>query len=382
MLRIPDLEGRQTPFYWYDLDLLERTIAAASAAAEKYGIQVHYAIKTNSEPRIASMVAAAGFGVECVSGNEILLAKECGFAPEKMMFDGVGKTDWEIRTALEVGIGRFNIESLEELQVVNEIAGEMGLVANVSLRVNPDVDAHTDIHITTGLEENKFGIRYYQIDAACRLLRSCSNVAFKGLQFHVGSQILDNSVFAAECAKSNEIVAAFESAGLTVENIDLGGGLGISYDDPDGLPIPDFDGWFRNIKGNLKVKPGQNVIVEPGRSLTGQCGSLIAKVLYIKETRNKTFMILDAGMNDLMRPALYGSYHRIENITEGADERPVRVYDVVGPICESTDVFAEGRPLAESKRGDFVAIRSAGAYGQTMASRYNSKSLAPAVYSK
>ena len=372
----------KTPYYLYDLRILKDTLDVAKLSCERHGIEMHYAVKANSEKRILSMISAAGFGAECVSGNEIALAVECGFAPSVIMFDGCGKTDEEIRFALRTGIRNFNVESLEELEVIEQIAADMDCIAPVSLRINPDIDARTLKAITTGLDDNKFGIGAYCLQDAIDILGRSPHLSFKGVQFHVGSQILQiDTVFKEACIKAMAMVKRFEDAGLEVETIDLGGGLGIDYENPDLHPVPDFDGWLGAIDRYLKRKPSQHVVVEPGRALVGQCGSLIASVLYVKHTRTKQFLILDAGMNNLIRPALYGAYHKIENITAAGEGREaLAAYDVVGPICESSDVFAESRQVRVARRGDLVAIRSAGAYGATMSSRYNLHDIAEAVY--
>ena len=374
-----------TPFYYYDMDLLERTVRVASRAAERYGIRIHYAMKANSEPRILKALAAGGLGVDSVSGNEILEAIRSGFDPSGIFFAGVGKTDSEIDTALSKGIGAFNCESVEELEIVAGRAAAMGVVAPVQLRVNPEVDAHTHKYVTTGLAENKFGIASVDFERAASFVQDSPSLRFVGLQFHVGSQILDvGEVFRDECIRAAELVSFFEAKGLNVSTIDIGGGLGIDYDEPDENPVPDFETWFRTIDRHLPRRSGQEVHVEPGRALVGQCGSLISRVVYVKKGVGRNFLVLDGGMNNLIRPALYGAYHKIENLTAHyvrSDEKKDNVYDVVGPICESADVFATGRLLRRSLRGDLIAIRSAGAYGSVMASAYNMRGFAGAVFS-
>lgn len=373
----------QTPFYYYDMKLFTRTLDELAAVSSEYGIDVHYAVKANNEPKLLKLIASRGFGADCVSGNEVLLSAKCGFAPERIMFAGVGKTDKEITDALTVGIGAFNVESIPELENINLIAARLGVVAPVQLRINPNIDAHTHKYITTGLDENKFGFPQASFTAAVDAINSCANISFKGIQFHIGSQITDvESVFTLEAQRMNDIVAEFESLGVVVENIDFGGGLGIDYQNPDENPVPDFRTWLKALSSNLVRKPGQHVHIEPGRAIVGQCGSLISQVLYVKNGQNKDFVILDAGMNDLIRPALYQAYHRVENISARLrGDNALRAYDVVGPVCESSDVWGEGRMLPETRRGDLVALRSAGAYGSVMASRYNCKDLAPAVFS-
>jgi diaminopimelate decarboxylase len=383
-IQIKSLGDIQTPFYFYDMDLLRKTASHAASMASEYGIKIHYAVKANFEERVMKTLSAQGFGADCVSGNEIVWAVKTGFAPSEIMFAGVGKSDKEIRTGLENGIGAFNCESIQELEVIDQIAGSIGLRAKVAIRVNPDVDAHTHRYITTGLEENKFGIGRYAFDDAIAAVKKCRNVDFVGLHFHVGSQILDSvePVFKMTCERADEIVKYFEDHGLKVGSIDLGGGLGVLYADPDSAPIPDFGTWLRTVRMNLHARPDQTVILEPGRSLVAQCGSLISRVLYVKPAKTKTFLILDAGMNDLIRPALYGAFHLVENLSAKLrDEKVIQNYDIVGPVCESDDVWGNNRELPLSRRGDLMAIRSAGAYGSAMASRYNLRDFAPAVFS-
>lgn len=378
-------QGHNTPFYYYDMDLLQRTLHSAAEASRRYGIKVHYAMKANSEQRILEAVATAGFGVDSVSGNEILEACRCGFDPSGIFFAGVGKTDSEIDIALSKGIGAFNCESVEELEIIAGRAAAHGLVAPVQIRVNPGVDAHTHKYVTTGLAENKFGVASVDFERAAAFVKGAPSLRFVGLQFHVGSQILDvEEVFRDECYRAAELVDFFEERGLRVSSIDMGGGLGVDYEDPDENPVPDFETWFRTIDRYLPRRSDQEVHVEPGRALVAQCGSLISRVVYVKKGVGRNFLILDGGMNNLIRPALYGAYHKIENLTAHyvrEDEEKSCVYDVVGPICESADVFATGRQLRRSLRGDLVAIRSAGAYGSVMSSAYNMRGFAGAVFS-
>lgn len=398
-------EELQTPFWYYDLDLLRRTADEVAKYSRKYGIGVNYALKANIEPRILQIISSKGFGADCVSGNEVIYAVAHGFRPETVVFAGVGKTDREISRAIDLGIGCFNVESPMELEVIDSIASAKGVRVNVAVRINPDIDAHTHKYVTTGLEENKFGISRHEFDSVIELLKRCKSVDFRGLHFHVGSQILDvRQVYSEECRRASEIVDYFESRGLVVKNIDLGGGLGVNYKNPDSEPIPDFGTWFSTINDNLRRRPDQRVVIEPGRSIVAQCGSLISRVVFVKHGEHKSFLILDAGMNDLIRPALYGAYHHIENLTveelnnssshktmAGAatqektapTESPEAYisYDVTGPICESDDVWGTDRRLPESHRGDLLAISSAGAYGSVMSSRYNLRDIAPAVFS-
>lgn len=375
----------ETPFYYYDMDLLHRTVSRLASLASKYGIKVHYAVKANAEGRVLEVLKDAGFGADCVSANEVVCASACGFAPEGIMFAGVGKTDREIRTALGTGIGCFNVESLPEMEAINDIAAEMGVKAPVAFRVNPNVDPHTHKYITTGLEENKFGISRYEFDAAIAKLLACSNLKFEGIQFHIGSQITDvANVFGLESRCARELVGYFEERGLEVRHIDFGGGLGVDYEEPDEHPLPEFETWLKALRSAFPADCGYELHIEPGRSLVAQCASLISTVLYVKKGRTKNFVIVDAGMNDLIRPALYGAYHKVENLSAFYLRESMTkdcVYDVVGPICESSDVWGEGRTMRLTCKGDLIAIRTAGAYGRVMASQYNLRDLAPAVYS-
>lgn len=438
MLKFNDfgrVEELATPFWYYDMDVFRKTVKLAASLSERYGIGAHYALKANVEPRLVSYIASKGFGADCVSGNEVKYAVESGFARSSIVFAGVGKSDKEISDALDLGIGCFNVESLMEMQVIDALAASKGVRANVSLRINPNIDAHTHRYVTTGLYENKFGISRHEFEAAIDILKGSKALDFKGLHFHIGSQITDvESVYSLECERAAEIVEWFEAHGMEVGSIDLGGGLGVDYDEPDENPVPDFEKWFSIIDRKLRRRPEQSVSIEPGRSMVAQCGSLITRVLFVKSGETKTFLIMDAGMNDLIRPALYGAYHKIENLsahyarTESSEsedltrhhqmpgrswragepcgdgkpvgrDRPLEkgvggigndivqslplgaLYDVVGPVCESSDVWGEGRELPYSKRGDILAIRSTGAYGSVMSSRYNLRDLAPAVFS-
>ena len=381
---IEQLDNIATPFYYYDMELFRNTLDHVAELAERHDIKVHYAIKANVERKLLELISAKGFGADCVSGNEVLHAHSCGFPAEKIVYAGVGKSDKEIHDALMLGIEAFNCESLQEIFVINEMAHIHGVKANVSVRINPDIDAHTHKYVTTGLYENKFGISQHEFDKLIEILQKSEHINFIGLHFHVGSQITRvEEVFGLECRRVNEIVRYFENKGLRVNNINLGGGLGVDYDDPDGSAIADFGTWFSTIAANIERRPDQAVHVEPGRSLVAQCATLISRVVFVKSGETKNFLIMDAGMNDLIRPALYGAYHKIENLS--ASQRQFfptfQAYDIVGPVCESSDVWGAGRLLPLSVRGDLMAIRSAGAYGQVMASRYNMKDLAPAVFS-
>jgi diaminopimelate decarboxylase len=366
----------QTPFYYYDVELLKETLDVVKSEADKYNYLIHYAVKANANPRILSIIAENGLGADCVSGGEILAALEAGIPSERIVFAGVGKADWEINTGLDNDIFCFNVESLAELNVIDELAAIKGKVAPVALRINPEIDAHTHAKITTGTKENKFGINLGQLNAVIDDLLQMKHVKLIGIHFHIGSQITDLSSFQSLSIRANEIQEELEARGLHIENVNFGGGLGIDYYHPNHLSVPAFDNYFAVIHKLLNVRPGQKIHFEPGRSIVAQCGSLIAQVLYVKEGETKNFAILDAGFTELIRPAMYDAYHRIENISSDEEET---VYDVVGPICESSDVFGKEVVLNKAHRGDYIALRSAGAYGEVMASQYNCRRL-PASY--
>ncbi|MVZ66707.1 diaminopimelate decarboxylase [Sphingobacterium sp. DK4209] len=360
----------ETPFYYYDMELLNRTLQAAKVAADKRGFHIHYALKANFNDKVLAAIQALGFGADCVSGNEVQKSIDSGFPAEQITFAGVGKSDKEISMALKHQIFAFNVESIEELQVIDEIAASLGERANVSLRINPNVDAHTHHYITTGLDENKFGVPNSELEQAASVLRDCKHVDLVGLHFHVGSQITDMNVFKSLCVKVNEWKNWFEERGTTIKILNVGGGLGVDYHHPDENPIPDFEAYFDVFDKFLERTPQQEVHFELGRALVAQSGTLVSRVLYSKSGVKKNFLILDAGMTELMRPALYQAYHKIERLGLSTETSTLN-YDVVGPICESSDCFGKEVSLPISKRGDLIAIRTAGAYGEVMASRYN-----------
>lgn len=376
---IREFQKLETPFYYYDLGLLRKTLESYTANLKKYNYHAHYALKANANDRILQLIKSYGLGADCVSGNEVALALKSGFSPSKIVYAGVGKSDKEIKTALNGGIFSFNCESVPELEIINAIASSMGKIASVSLRINPDIDAHTHKYISTGRSQDKFGISTWMFQEVLETIQNCKNLKLEGLHFHVGSQITDMKVFEMLTKRVNEIQRWFTDKGVIIENLNLGGGLGIDYENPDANPVSDFDTYFSIINKGLEVKKGQNVHFEPGRTIVAQCGSLITSVLYVKTGRGKKFAILDAGMNDLIRPALYQAKHKIDNLT--SDRRNMR-YDVVGPVCESSDRFGKNILLPETRRGDLIAIRSAGAYGQVMAMKYNQRDLAPEYYSE
>jgi diaminopimelate decarboxylase len=365
-----------TPFYYYDLSLLRETLKQAKAGAGNY--KIHYALKANYEVRILKEMLSVGFGADCVSGGEIKHALGLGFKPEQIVFAGVGKSDMEILLALAAGVFCFNCESPQELEVINQIAGQAGKVAPVALRINPDVDAQTHKYITTGIEENKFGIYLRDLSYILEQLPKLNNLKLVGLHFHIGSQITSFTAFEKLCQRVNELQQTFYDRNIEISHLNLGGGLGIDYQSPDENSIVDFEQYFAVFRKNLLLKPNQTVHFELGRSLVGQCGSLITRVLYVKKGLHKQFAIVDAGMTELIRPALYQAFHKIDNLTGQGTEA---IYDVVGPICESADFFGKDVPLPVVRRGDLLAVRSSGAYGAVMASRYNMREPIKTVYS-
>ena len=363
----------ETPFYYYDVNVLRETLSCINKEAGKYNnFCVHYAVKANANHKVLTIIRESGLGADCVSGGEIRAAIKAGFPTNKIVYAGVGKTDWEINLGLDYDIFCFNVESVPELEIINELASAKGKTARVAFRINPNVGAHTHANITTGLAENKFGISMEDMDKVIDMAGTLPHVKFVGLHFHIGSQILDMGDFVALCNRVNELQEKLYARQIIVEHINVGGGLGIDYAHPNRQAIPNFTEYFATYHKHLKLRPQQTLHFELGRAVVGQCGSLISKVIYVKQGTNKQFAILDAGMTDLIRTALYQAYHKIENITS---EEPMETYDVVGPICESSDVFGKAIDLNKAHRGDLFALRSAGAYGEIMASAYNCRAL-------
>ena len=374
---IEKFKGLETPFYYYDKQVLTDTLRAIGEQLEVHpNFFLHYAIKANANIDVLKEIQKAGFGVDAVSGGEIQQALDAGFDASKIVYAGVGKGDWEINLGLDAGIFCFNVESLEELHIINELAQKKGKVARVCFRINPNVGAHTHANITTGLAENKFGIAMEDMETAINESKELENIEWLGLHFHIGSQILEMDDFKALCSRINELQDRLEKQGINVKILNVGGGLGISYTNPDGEPIPNFKDYFETYAANLQMRPGQQLHCELGRAVVGQMGSLITRVLYVKKAKVKQFAIVDGGMSDLIRPALYDAHHEIQNLTSDA---PVEKYDVVGPICESSDVFGKDEMLPACHRGDLLALRSAGAYGEIMACQYNCRKL-PKAY--
>jgi len=403
---IKRFEELDTPFYYYDLAMLRQTLEACRAASSKYGFHVHYAMKANFNTRVLDTIKAYGFGADCVSGNEVKAALEHGFEKDDIVFAGVGKSDKEINFALDADIFCFNAESVQELYIINDLAKAKNKTAAIAIRINPNVDAHTHHFITTGLDENKFGINSWQLPDVIEALRQCSNLKFLGIHFHIGSQITDMEVYKNLCTRINEMQDWFTDHGFEVKILNTGGGLGVDYHHPDTNGIADFESYFKVFSRFLKVNPGQQVHFELGRALVAQCSALISRVLYVKNGQKKNFLVLDAGMTELIRPMLYQAYHQIENLTRecgiensGAPANsklptadsplptancklPTAHYDIVGPICESTDCFQKDVDMPQSYRGDLIAIRTTGAYGEVMASQYNLRDRVGSVYSE
>jgi diaminopimelate decarboxylase len=371
---VDKLGALQTPFYYYDLNVLRATLDEINQ--HKGSFKVHYAMKANVNAQVLATIKNAGLGADCVSGGEVQAALDAGIPASEVVFAGVGKADWEINLGLDNDIFCFNVESVPELEVIDELAAAKGKKARVALRINPNVSANTHHYITTGLNENKFGINLSELDKVTDLVKTLRNIDLVGIHFHIGSQITDMTPFQDLCVKVNEIQEHFESRGVALMHINVGGGLGVNYEHPNHFPVPDFAAYFKIFREHLTLRPGQTLHFELGRAVVAQCGSLISKVLYVKEGTSKKFAILDAGFTELIRPALYQAYHRIENLSSAQAEE---AYDVVGPICESSDTFAKDYVMNATKRGDIIALRSAGAYGEIMASQYNLRKL-PKAY--
>jgi len=375
---VDKFENLRTPFYYYNMQLLEETLKEVAYCADLYDFDIHYAIKANANSELLKTIKKYNFGVDCVSGYEIERALSLGFSPEGIVYAGVGKADWEIELGIDNNISCFNVESVVEMKIINQIAKEKNKVVNIAVRINPNVDADTHAYITTGLDDNKFGINQIELDRVIRNLKKLSNLNLYGLHFHIGSQILNLNSFVELTEKVNEIQDWFENQGFNPEIVNVGGGLGIDYDNPDENPIPNFREYFKIFNENLKLRDGQKVHFELGRSIVGQCGTLITQALYVKQGTTKQFAIVDAGMTELIRPALYGAYHKIENLS---NSESIEKYDIVGPICESSDTFGVDVELPKISRGDYIAIRSAGAYGEVMASQYNLRKLPESYFS-
>ncbi len=374
------LQQHETPFYLYDINLLRQTLEGLTSAADRYGYRIHYAIKANYDDKILSIIKEYGLGIDCASGNELRKAIEMGFDPKTIVYAGVGKRDKELQYAIEQGILAINCESIEEIELINDLSQQKGVVTDIAIRINPDIDPKTNACIDTGQADSKFGISYEEVMENAERLQSLKGLNIMGVHLHIGSQIRELHVFENMCHKVNSIVENLTRLGFSFDFIDVGGGLGVNYDVPENEPIPNFASLFAIVKTHLAVgdKP---VHFEFGRSIVAQCGELITKVLFNKTTATgRRLVIVDASMTELVRPAMYGAYHNIENITS-QETMATKKYTVVGTACESTDLFVENASMRTTKRGDLLTLKSAGAYGMSMASRYNLHDLPSAVYS-
>lgn len=367
--------GRHEAFYLYDLDGMRTR--ARKLKASYPGLEVHYAMKANSAGRILRTFKAEGTGVDVVSGGEIRCALSHGFEASDVIFSGVGKTRHELELALGLGIKQLNVESPQELARIIGLAKALGKKPRVAFRMNPDVDAKTHPYITTGFRENKFGMGEHFVPELLALLKGAPGVVEPvGLTMHIGSQLTDIQPIEDAIGKTLQVWEQFRAAGFPLQSLDVGGGLGIPYKEEHTIPSRDLaliDGWGAMLKKALKGFSGR-VLCEPGRILVGSSGTLLGEVQYVKETPDRSFLILNTGMHHLMRPALYQAHHRVMAVKEGRD-RPRKTYDVVGPICESSDVIGKARVLPETHQGEWVAIADAGAYGFSMASTYNEHGL-------
>ena len=393
LLDIDKLKKYETPYYYYNTSLLNETIDEVLRLSKLHNLKIHFSLKSNFNEKIIRLFAShKELGADCVSGGEVNYALNF-FDPKEVVFAGIGKSDKEIENAVDKGIFCINVESYEELENLNRICNEKNKTMNFATRINPNIEAHTHEKIVTGLNENKFGI--YMEENETKFYEKISEVFFNkdgkykylkfiGLHFHIGSNILNFTDFARLSQKIDKIIEGLNDRNISITYLNLGGGLGVDYNDTYNHPIPDFEGYFNtyltNITSLQKIGPdfndNKNITLhfELGRSMIAQSGYVISRVNYIKEGVKKKFAILDAGMNDLIRPAMYGALHQIERIEINDDDDKV-MYDVVGPICESSDVFAKNYTMDRLDKGDYVLIRTAGAYGESMASRYNFRDL-------
>ena len=357
-----------TPFYLYSEQKLRDNFQAfADAVKPLKKAAVCFAVKSNFNPTVLKILAGMGAGADIVSGGELELALQAGVPADKIVFSGVGKTRAELTAAIQAGIKQINAESESEIRLINEIAIDLNKTAAVGIRVNPDVDAHTHEKITTGKKENKFGIDW---NDARRLFLSADNfkgLSLHGIEVHVGSQILDLAPFREAFVKTKKMLQDLKEHGVLIQTVDVGGGLGVAYKTDESAPSPaDYIAVLQDVLGNFDGE----FVFEPGRCISGGAGVLVASVVRVKQTGDKRFAVLDAGMNDLVRPAMYDAYHHIAAVKGG---KPSEKYDVVGPICESADIFGKDRMLPVLNAGDLVAVETAGAYGAAMASNYNGR---------
>ncbi len=368
--KIEKFKTLPTPFYYYNTEVLTLTAKKCMEAANIISADIHYALKANHQDKIIQILSKHGIGADCVSKGEVEKAIKNKINPKKIVLAGVGKTDEEITYALQKDIASINAESIQELEIINNIASQLNVKANISIRINPNVDAYTHKYITTGLEENKFGINASDLPHILEKISTLKNIKLIGTHYHIGSQITDMSVFKTLCLKVNEIHRYLSDKKIKIEHINLGGGLGVNYTNPDEHLTPDFHSYFDVFNKFLEKYKYQQLHFELGRALVAQCGALIAKVIIVKKSFNKQFLIIDTGMNHLIRPALYEAFHLIQNLSK-TDTQTSSLYDVCGPICETTDFFGKNVWLQHSERNDIIAIRTTGAYGEVMSSDYN-----------
>lgn len=371
--RIADAVG--TPAYVYSHQALVDRYGSLRDAFAGIDHLIAYAVKANASLAVLKVFAVLGAGADVVSGGELLLALKAGIAPDKIIFAGVGKTRAEMALGLKHGIAQFNVESEAELEALSEVAVADGAVAPIAIRINPDVDAKTHKKITTGKAENKFGIAYQRAGEVYALAARLPGIRAIGVHVHIGSQLTELAPYEATFERVAELVRSLRQAGHDIRRVDLGGGIGIRY---DGETPPDPHDYAALVRRHI-VPLGCEVALEPGRYLVGNAGLLLSRVTYVKRSEAKTFLILDAGMNDLIRPAMYDAFHRIVPVKAPQSGAKLEPVDIVGPVCESADLFAESRPMPAMSHGDLLAILSAGAYSSVMASTYNARPLAPEV---
>lgn len=372
---LPNIE---TPYYYYDIEGLTNHLDMILTLSKKYNINIHYALKANSNKRLLNVISSFGVGADCVSGNEIKRALKNGFRSKDIVFAGVGKKDNEINFALDHSISEINVESLDELHVIHQLAHKKGKITQVAIRINPGIDVKTHKHITTGAEYSKFGIQKEDIPEAISLLKTSEYLHFVGLHFHLGSQINSFGAYLLLCEVINKNVLLFEENSLIVRSINVGGGLGINYENPDENQYHIFDKFFRVFKYGIKDSERFQLKCELGRSIVGNFGEIVTSVLYKKPLNGHELLIVDASMTELIRPALYNAFHKIESFSNKESNKE---YTIAGPICESSDIFGNKVLLPESSRGDLLRIRSCGAYAESMASNYNLRPIAKSYYS-
>ena len=371
------LNKLKTPFYYYDLDLLDNTIVSLKESLDP-NYNVYYAIKANNNSKIIKLIKDHDLGIDAVSGEEINKSLNNSINPNKIVFAGVGKTKDEIIFAIKKKIYLFNCESLDEINLIDKVSQELNVRTKIAIRLNPNIDSRSHKYIKTGMFDSKFGIQIDHLTEILEKIKKFKHVDLKGYHFHLGSQIDDLGIFSKLCKVSNEINTYLKNKEFNITDVNLGGGLGINYKEPDLNLIPDFKSYFEIFKKNLIFFDNQKIHFELGRSIVGQCGFLFSRILYLKKSFNKHFVIIDAGMTELIRPALYNAQHHIENLSSNKKEIK---YDIVGPLCESSDTFAKDYYLNESKIGDLIVIRSSGAYGEVMSSNYNLRKKVKAYYS-